>query len=206
MVHASIIEARLSKLGVNLSRWFKPEIKELERILMDNEEIISVVPGRYFGGYAILIATDRRLLLIDKKAFFMNLEDIRYDTISEVDFSSRLIDSTVTIFTLNKQHRFSSSKYKRHLRLLTSHVQQQVMALRQQYQSAPAQDPQPQHHFTDWAHHLRRPQFLRTDSTHRMVGATAMLAHHRANSVGGFPTSSFTVHSQAGLSSSVLAD
>ncbi len=217
MVHISVIEARLSKLGVRISRWFRAEIKELENILMDGEEIIGAVPGRYFGGYAILIATDRRLLLIDKKTFFMNLEDIRYDMISEVDFSSRVFDSTVTLFTLNKQHRFTSTKYKRHLRQLTIYVQQQVMAIRQQqYQQqqssvaiAPAQEPtmvretvggQPNVSFGQ--HHQHRPAFLRSPHTPKLVGATAMLAARRT---AVYPGTSFSTHNPTGFSNLSIA-
>ncbi|HVX58133.1 MAG TPA: PH domain-containing protein [Candidatus Saccharimonadales bacterium] len=201
MVHISIIEAKLSKTGVKISRWFRPEIKELEKILMDGEDIVLVVPGRYFGGYAMLVATDRRLLMIDKRTFFMNLEDIRFDMISEVDFSSRLLDSTITIFTLNKQHRFSSTKYKSHLRQLTAYVQQQVSQLRQQ-QYHPQQTPEPEHHF-NLTSHLHRPAFLRSPHTHKLVGATAMLAARR--SAVGYPRTSFTTHTQAGFNSGFLS-
>lgn len=130
MVHLSVIEARLTHLGVRLSRWFRAEIRELQHILMDHERIVALVPGRYFGGYAILVATDQRLLLIDKKTFFMNVEDIRYDMISEIDFSYRLVESTLILFTVNKQHRFNTVKYKPQLRALTNYLQQRVMELR----------------------------------------------------------------------------
>jgi hypothetical protein len=137
MVHLSIIEARLNKLDVKPSRWYKPELKELQDILVDNEDIIALVPGRYFGGYALLVATDLRLLLIDKRTFFLSLEDIRYDMISEVDFSSRLLDCTVQIFSVNKLHRFTSRKYRQHLKKLTTYIQQRVMQLRQQQNMGP---------------------------------------------------------------------
>lgn len=223
MVHASIIEARLSKLGVRISRWFRAEIKELQNILMDGEEIISVVPGRYFGGYAILIATDQRLLLIDKKTFFMNLEDIRYDMISEVDYSSRMFDATITIFTLNKQHKFTSTKYKRHLRQLTGFVQRQVMAIRQSYQqpnpasivSAGQNQPRSTTQMPDQAtatadnshpslhqHHLHRPAFLRSPHTPKLVGATAMLAARRAPTP--YTMGSLSTHNASGFGSSNL--
>src|SRR3954453_352022 len=102
MVHISVIEARLSKLGFKASLWFKPEIRELQHILMDNEQIVGAVAGRYFGGFALLVATDRRILLIDKKLPYISVEDIRYDMISEIDYSSQLFDATITIFTVNK--------------------------------------------------------------------------------------------------------
>jgi hypothetical protein len=101
MVHISEIEARMTQLGIKISRWFAPELKELQHILEDHERIVALVPGRYFGGYALLIATDHRVLLIDKRTFYLTLEDIRYDMISEIDFSARLFDATLQIFTVN---------------------------------------------------------------------------------------------------------
>ena len=131
MVHQSVIQARLDNLGVKLSRWYKPELKELSLILMDNEEIVLVVAGRYYGGYALLVATGQRLLLIDKKTMFMSMEDIRYDMISAINYSSRLFDSTILISTMNKQHRFTSVKHKTQMRSLTIYAQRRVMEIRQ---------------------------------------------------------------------------
>ncbi len=130
MVHMSIIEARLSQLGLHVSALFKPEIRELQKILVEGEEIISVVPGRYFGGFALLSATDRRLILIDKKVAILTTEIIPYDMISEVDFGARMLDATVVIYTVNKQHRFTSLKHRHKLRELTTYIQQRVIELR----------------------------------------------------------------------------
>lgn len=142
MVHQSIIEARLNQLGIKRSRWFKPEIRELSQILMDNEKIITVVTGRYFGGFALLVATDHRLLLIDKKVLFLTVDDIRYDMISEIDFNSRLFDSTIHIFTVNKQHSFTSMKGKQLLRNLVGYIQQRITEIRHYQQQLP---PEPEH-------------------------------------------------------------
>ncbi len=131
MVHLSHIQARINQLGVRVSYWYKPELKELAMLLMDDEQIVSLVTGRYYGGYAMLVATERRLLLIDKKTLFLSLEDIRFDMISEIDYSNRLLDATITIFTVNKQHRFTSIKHRHHMRQLTAFVQQRIMEIRQ---------------------------------------------------------------------------
>jgi hypothetical protein len=136
MVHPSIIEARLGKLGFRTSRWFKAEINELQHVLMDDEEIISLACGRYFGSFALLVATDQRLLLIDKRVFFMTIEDTRYDMVSEIDYNAPAYSATVTIYTMNKTHKFTSVKYKRQLRELTTYVQRRVWEFRQQQPSA----------------------------------------------------------------------
>ncbi|HET7528925.1 MAG TPA: PH domain-containing protein [Candidatus Saccharimonadales bacterium] len=130
MVHPSIIEARLGELRFKASRWFQAEINELQHILMDHEKIIALACGRYFGSFALLVATDQRLLLIDKRVFFMNYEDTRYDMISEIDFNSQFYSATLTVFTVNKTHRFTSVKHRQQLRDITNYVQKRVAQLR----------------------------------------------------------------------------
>ncbi|MBX4190698.1 PH domain-containing protein [Candidatus Saccharibacteria bacterium] len=132
MVHPSIIEARLGELRFRSSRWFRAEIHELQHILMDHEKIVALACGRYFGSFALLVATDQRLLLVDKRVFFMNIEDTRYDMISDIEFNSQVYSATVTIHTINKVHKFTSVKYKRQLRELTLYVQRRVMEFRNQ--------------------------------------------------------------------------
>jgi len=169
MVHASKIEASLSKLNIKLSGWFRAELRELQQTMTDDEEIVALVCGRYYGGYALLAATNHRVLLIDKKTFFMALEDIRYDMISEINFSSHLLDSTITLFTVNKQHRFTSFKHKNQLRGLTNYVQKRVIQLRS---SGPVVQQSPTVSLMPttskfWPDHLRQV-------THQLIGAAAL--------------------------------
>src|ERR1700760_2201744 len=105
---------------------------------MDDEEIISLACGRYYGSLALLVATDQRLLLIDKRVFFMNYADTRYDMISEIDFNSQMYSATLSIFTMNKTHKFTSWKYKHQLREITNYVQNRVACLRNHGDASPA--------------------------------------------------------------------
>jgi len=125
------IEMELSRLGFRNRFWGKPEVRELRHVLSDDEIVTNVLTGRYEGGYAMLLTTDRRLLLIDKKVLFLSLEDVRYDMISEVDYQARLLDATVYIRTINKVLRFTSI-HQKSLRGLVKFVQERVMELRQQ--------------------------------------------------------------------------
>ncbi len=125
------VEHQLSRLGMHNRFWGKPEMRELQHILTQNEIITSAVNGRYEGGFALLVSTDRRLLLIDKKVWFLSLEDVRYDMIFEIDYCARLLDSTIFVRTINKILRFTSIR-QRSLRVLTAYVQDRVMDLRHQ--------------------------------------------------------------------------
>jgi hypothetical protein len=131
MVTSQEVQRQLKAINVDFRVWGRAEVRELEQILVHGEQITHCVKGHYEGGYAVLCATDRRLLLIDKKPFYLTLEDVRYDMISEVDFSHRLLDATTRICTVNKTLKFTSMR-NGNLRALTAYLQDRVMATRQQ--------------------------------------------------------------------------
>lgn len=133
MQSADQFNAQLKRIGYSSHFWGHFEIRELRYILMDNETVVQIVNGYYEGGLAMLCATDRRLLLIDKKPMnFLAVEDIRFDMISELDYSYKLTRATVGILTPTKKLYFSSFNM-RHLRILLQYVQQCVVSLRQYY-------------------------------------------------------------------------
>jgi hypothetical protein len=132
MVSLAHVEDQLKKIGCNFRFWGRPEIRELRNILVPSETILQAVNGRYQGGFALLCLTDHRLLLVDKKPMFLTLEDIRFDMISEIDYSSQLLEGTIRIMTPNRQFTFIGWNQGR-LRLLLNYLQEHVTALRQQH-------------------------------------------------------------------------
>src|SRR5437870_5550235 len=106
MVTFDSIEAQLKALGVNPKGWGAGELRELAQVLLPHEKIMAHAHGWYDNGFATLVATSERLLLIDKKLFHLTIEDVRYDMIAEVDFNARVLDATVRISSVNKTLRF----------------------------------------------------------------------------------------------------
>lgn len=140
MVHKDEVSRQLKRLGATFQFWCRPEIRELPKILFEGEQLKHLVVGRYEGGFALFCATDRRVLLIDKKPFYLTLEDIRYDMISDVQYNHRLIDATVRLGTVHKTIGFTGYNHNK-LRDLTGYIQEQVMMFRQQQNAAPLQQP-----------------------------------------------------------------
>ncbi len=133
MVQPHVVRQQLKQIGADFRHWGRGEARELHQILMEGETIQVAVMGRYSGGFAMLVTTDHRMLLIDKKPLYLTLEDIRYDMVAEVDYMHQLFSATIHICTLNKELRFTSSK-KPSMRVLTNYVQQRVSELRQHHQ------------------------------------------------------------------------
>lgn len=130
MIDLQTVDAQLKAVGYNYHFFGRPEIIELAKVLMPDETIAQAVNGSYEGGFALLCVTDQRLLLIDKKPFFLTFEDIRYDMIAEIDYNYRLLNGSVRIFTPNKELSFSSWNQSQ-LRCLIEYLQSRVMEIRQ---------------------------------------------------------------------------
>jgi hypothetical protein len=132
MVSLKTVEEQLKKIGVNFRFLNRAEVRELSHILLENEVIAQCVGGQYEGGYALLAATNSRVLLVDKKPKYLTLKDIRYDMITELDFSRRMMNATINIFTPNKTLKFTAYNQYR-MRQLFHHAQEKVMESRMHY-------------------------------------------------------------------------
>jgi len=129
MIQLSEIRNQLSSVGYHPSRFQRAEVKELCQVLSPDERIIDAVNGRYEGGFALLVATDRRLLLVDRKPMFLTLDSITYSMIQELSLTYRLLNSTVHVFTSNKCLDFNSWSHS-HLRSIFSYSQSRTLQFR----------------------------------------------------------------------------
>jgi len=132
MVTLRQVEEQLERLGCNFKFVGRAEIRELPAILFPEEQIAGAVNGRYTGGGALLVITNMRLLLIDRKPFFLTIEDIRFDMIAEIDFNGRLLNGSIVIITPAGRLVFISIGQQR-LRTMASYLQKKVMEARQQH-------------------------------------------------------------------------
>ena len=123
MVTRESVEQQLKKIGFNYHGWGRTEISELPNIILPDEEIYECVNGFYEGGFALLIATNVRVVLVDKKPLkYLTVEDLRFDMINEIDYSHRLLMAQISISTGSKTLKFVSMNQPR-LRKLIGHVQ-----------------------------------------------------------------------------------
>ncbi|QQS19093.1 PH domain-containing protein [Candidatus Saccharibacteria bacterium] len=129
MVSMKQITKQLRQIGCDYAVWGRSEIRELTNILMDDEQIQQAVNGYYDGGFALLCVTNYRVLIVDKKPLALTVEDLRYDMIAEVDYSSRVFTSVFHIYTPMRTLIFTSWSISK-LRKSMNYIQQRVMELR----------------------------------------------------------------------------
>jgi len=96
----------LRELGAVMYDLWLPETHALPSIIHPNEKINGIVYGRYKHGGAepsagrgALVATDSRILLIDKKPLFLKCDELSYSVVSGVTYTKVGPGGTVTLHT-----------------------------------------------------------------------------------------------------------
>lgn len=110
--HQKRVRRELKQLGVS---WFGMSTMEsayLPTIIHPDEHIGGVVYGRHPDGFAMMVATDRRILFIDRKPLFENEDEITYDVVSGVSYGHAGLGSTVTLHTRIKDYPIRSYNRK----------------------------------------------------------------------------------------------
>jgi hypothetical protein len=143
MVDVASVEAQLKRIKFNWKAWGRAEAKELPHILHPDEKVYECVNGIYDGGFALLVSTDMRVLLIDKKPLnYLTVEDLRFDMINEIDYNHRLMGAKIRISAGSKTLQFMSFNQSR-LRKLIGHVQDRMSEIKKE--ATEHQENQKQH-------------------------------------------------------------
>lgn len=78
----------------------RKEIKELPKILWGDEQVERIVQGFYGGGTGVLVATNKRLIFVDKGLLYgLKVEDFPYDKVSSIQYETGLMFGSITIYT-----------------------------------------------------------------------------------------------------------
>ncbi|SHK68392.1 PH domain-containing protein [Tepidibacter formicigenes] len=92
------IKNQLQMLDTSSKLLGKKEIKELPKILWEDEKIEKLVQGMYNNNIGILVATNKRLIFVDKSFFGLKVEDFPYDKISSIQYETSIMQGSITIF------------------------------------------------------------------------------------------------------------
>jgi hypothetical protein len=119
MISRKRLDEQLKKINFHYGGWGRSEVSELCKVLMPDEEIEECVNGYYEAGFALLVSTKDRVLLIDKKPLgYLTVQDMRFDMINELDLHRRLLGAQIRISAGAKTLLFTSMNQTRLSRLL----------------------------------------------------------------------------------------
>lgn len=99
-IRKELIAANITQYGLR-----KAEARYLPKIIHKDEHIGGVVYGRNESGSAMLIATDRRIIYLDKKPLFTSSEEVTYDVVSGFIINTQSVVNAITLHTKVKDFR-----------------------------------------------------------------------------------------------------
>lgn len=94
------IKEELEKLDINPTIFARKEIHALPDILSVDEKIVYLVEGRNktTQHHIILVATDRRLMFVDKEFMYgLTVEDYSYTKISSIQYETAVMLASIDI-------------------------------------------------------------------------------------------------------------
>lgn len=100
------IKAAISRLN-GAQKWLgRREIGELPNIMWEDELPEMIIQGMYKSGNGILVATNKRLVFVDKGLMWgLKVEDFPYDRISSIEYSTGLLFGELKIYTSGNQSK-----------------------------------------------------------------------------------------------------
>ncbi len=114
MNSAEDIKKQLKHLDISSRILGVREIKSLPDILWEDEKLEKLVQGFYEKGNGILIATNKRLLFVDKGLIYgLRTEDFPYDKISSIKYEAGLLFGKIVIYASGNKAEISQIEKKR---------------------------------------------------------------------------------------------
>jgi len=93
------VKSQLSYLNGANKFISRGEIKELPKILWEDEIIKKAVPGNYQNGNGMLVATNKRVIFLNKGFLGgLQVEDFSYDKISSIQYNVGMLMGDITIY------------------------------------------------------------------------------------------------------------
>ena len=97
--HQARVYAELTAAGMTSYGHLKSSSRYLHHFIHNDERICGVTYGRYAGGTALLVATDRRIVFLDKKPLFTSSDELSYESVSGVKYSVAGFFGSITLHT-----------------------------------------------------------------------------------------------------------
>lgn len=97
--HTRRIYTELRNAGMTRYGMSKMATSYLPSVIHENEHIHGVIYGKSSEGHVMLVATDKRVLYIDRKPFFTVTDELSYDIISGIRISIAGLFVSVIVHT-----------------------------------------------------------------------------------------------------------
>lgn len=90
--------------GVTLYGLHKSESRVLPKVLHPDEHVEAVVYGQHHSSSVMLVATNERIIFLDKKPMALFLDEVTYEVVSGIEFEIHTLFATLILHTPVKNY------------------------------------------------------------------------------------------------------
>lgn len=105
--HQQRIKKELAAAGMTAYGQFKMTSRHLPKVIEEDEHIGGVVYGHCGIGLAMLVATDRRVIYLERRPMFTSMDDISYDVVAGVQFIDAGVFPALNLHTRMGNYRLT---------------------------------------------------------------------------------------------------
>jgi hypothetical protein len=105
-LHIDRVRYELREAGITVYGLLKSESRFLPHIIHPGEHIHAVIYGQHDSASAMLIATDKRIIYLDKKPMAVFIDEVTYDVVSGIEMDVHTIFATITLHTAVANYQF----------------------------------------------------------------------------------------------------
>lgn len=126
------IKQRLKMLGASAFVLSRAEVRKLPQLLHKDENIEACIYGSCASGWAMLVATDRKLIFVNNMFLDLKVDELPFSMISAVDHSYGHVFSKVTVHTRAKDYAFKYVNRKCANRFV-EYIEERIIQLQDEY-------------------------------------------------------------------------
>ncbi|MBR6711478.1 MAG: PH domain-containing protein [Selenomonadaceae bacterium] len=127
------VQKQIIDLKIDLKELPKREIKELPNVLWEDEIIQDIVRGLYANGNGILVATNKRLVFVDKgMGWGLRVEDFPYDKITSIQYSTGFISGEIIIYSAGNKAKIDYVTKER-CKIFAEHVRAMITEIKENH-------------------------------------------------------------------------
>lgn len=133
----SSVEHLFKKLDTSTQWLRKKEFEELPNVLWEDELAEQLIPGTYAGHAGLLVASNKRVIFIDKGFVRLRVEDFPYDKITSLQYKTGLLFGEISVYASGNKAEITNIAPKELVRPFAEFIRARLTSISQHASQPP---------------------------------------------------------------------
>jgi len=144
------VRRELVDAGATIYGLLKSESRYLPKVLHDSERIEAIIYGQHNASSVMIVATDQRIVVLDKKPMAVRFDEVSYEVVSGIGlkigffFADVVLHTAITNFELRFVNMRCAEKFVKHIE--AERLKRELAEAEEKTDKAPPEVPESDRH------------------------------------------------------------